>query len=75
MFCVPVVLNFKASEPTAMLFDPEFAQSALSPIATLLAPVVLQQSDKLPTAMLEHPVVLEKSALNPTAMLLFLKLF
>ena len=57
------MLKRSASEPTAMLFDPEFAQSALSPIATLLAPVVLEKSAEAPTAVLLHPVVLRKSAL------------
>jgi len=59
----PVVLQLSVQWPTAVLFEPELAKSALKPTAVFLTPVVLLLSAQTPTAVLHAPVVLERSAL------------
>jgi hypothetical protein len=64
------VLRHKEPEPIAVL--PEavvFAHKALSPTATLSAPVLLSLIEQVPIAILLAPVVLLHNALYPKALL------
>jgi hypothetical protein len=57
-----VVLAFKASLPTAVLFDAVLNLKLSEPTAVLQPPVKLHKREVLPTAMLCEPSVLKSKA-------------
>ena len=67
MLLTPVVLEYNARYPLAVLLTPVVLEyNAANPLAVLLAPVVLEYNARYPLAVLSIPVVLAFKARLPT---------